>query len=386
MASVGHICLDVIPIFPQGIYDKLDEVIKPGKLLNMDGVTVHTGGSVANTGLALNLLGENVKLLAKVGNDPFGKMIINMLEEFGLGESMIIDDNVQTSYSVVLSPPGIDRIFLHDAGANNYFQLSDIDFDNFNDVDMLHFGYPTVMEKIYNNNGLELKELMRKAKSMNIATSMDMAAVEPKSKEGKLDWEKIIKDVIQYVDFFVPSAEELAFMIDKDIYNSWIEKSQGHDIIDIIDIKKDIVPLGNKLIEWGAKVVIIKCGSKGMYFQTAKKAVLENIGSKCGLDSEHWADRKIFEESFKPNKIVSATGAGDTSIAAFLTAVHRGYGFYDCLKLSCGTGAACVESYDSLSGILSLEELENRIKAGWAKQHIHIEDSRYNEEKCCWEL
>ena len=61
----------------------------------------------------------------------------------------------------------------------------------------------------------------------------------------------------------------------------------------------------------------------------------------------------------------SGTGAGDTSIAAFLTGVLRGYGPADCAALAAAEGACCVTAYDALSGIRPIEELMDRIRAGW---------------------
>ena len=39
----------------------------------MEGADIHTGGSVANTGTAMKLLGADVRLAGMVGDDDFGK-------------------------------------------------------------------------------------------------------------------------------------------------------------------------------------------------------------------------------------------------------------------------------------------------------------------------
>ena len=122
--SAGHICLDITPVFPQDKqYDKLSRVLIPGKLLNNIGAAdVHTGGSVANTGLALKKLGADVTLLCKVGNDEFGHLVQNIVARYG-ATGVLVDDNSDTSYSVVLAVPGLDRIFLHCPGANDTFSV-----------------------------------------------------------------------------------------------------------------------------------------------------------------------------------------------------------------------------------------------------------------------
>ncbi len=56
--SAGHICLDSTPVFPAAKqYDRLSSLLIPGKLNQMEAADVHTGGSVANTGLPLVLHG-----------------------------------------------------------------------------------------------------------------------------------------------------------------------------------------------------------------------------------------------------------------------------------------------------------------------------------------
>ena len=105
----GHICLDITPLFPPEKGGKISDIMFPGKLIEMEGVNVHTGGTVANTGLAMKILGMDVSLMGKVGNDAFGEMVLNILDKYGAKTGMIVADNESTSYSVVLAMPGIAR-------------------------------------------------------------------------------------------------------------------------------------------------------------------------------------------------------------------------------------------------------------------------------------
>ena len=114
----------------------------PGQLVQMEGVNIHPGGAVANTGLAMKHLGVDVRLMGKIGKDELGTLILNCLEKYGAAEGMILADQEKTSYSVVLAIPGIDRIFLHDPGANVNFSGSDLDFEAIKEADLFHFGYP----------------------------------------------------------------------------------------------------------------------------------------------------------------------------------------------------------------------------------------------------
>ena len=66
----GHICLDITPVFPDKKVSGVSEMLAPGKLIEMGNADVHTGGAVANTGLALKLLGADVSLMEENPVNP----------------------------------------------------------------------------------------------------------------------------------------------------------------------------------------------------------------------------------------------------------------------------------------------------------------------------
>lgn len=378
----GHICLDITPVFA-GQSSKLYEVLVPGKLITMKGVDIHTGGAVANTGLALKILGADVTLMGKLGKDAFGQLVLSALDPYGVSKNMSVSDDSETSYSVVLAPPGIDRIFLHNPGANDTFGINDLDFQTIEKASLFHFGYPPLMKRMYENHGQQLLEIFKKVKQFGIATSLDMAAVDDESEAGKADWAEITQKILPYVDFFVPSAEELAFMINRPLYERWRERAKGKDITGILSIEDEISPLGQQLIDWGAAVVLIKCGSRGLYFRSADTERLIRIGARVP-SLVTWANAEAMEECYKPTAVISGTGAGDTTIAAFLYAMLEGYDWNRCLKLSSATGACCVETYDALSGICSLDQLNQKIDMGWEKQRLQLNNWVYDEGLKYW--
>lgn len=367
--SAGHICLDITPVFKTDGVLKVEDILKPGKLIEMGNANVSTGGSVANTGIAMKLLGANVSLIGKVGKDAFGDMICNFLNKYHLEDGMIREEGEASSYSVVLAIPGIDRIFLHCPGANNTYSANDIKEEELKDAALFHFGYPPIMKSMYENDGEGLLEVFKKAKKMGCATSLDLAAVDPSSDAGKVNWKKILEKVIPYVDFFVPSIEELCFMLDKDRYNDLQKRANGKDITEILDLEKDIKPLANMCMDLKAKVLLLKCGKPGLYYRTASKEELSKISKRLELDVDNFSNKEGFEKSFKPSRVVSATGAGDTSIAAFLTAILNGETIEKSVELASATGACCVEEIDALSGIKDLNTIKKRIASGWQKNN-----------------
>ncbi len=362
----GHICLDITPVFTGQEVGEVSKMLAPGRLIQTGEADVHTGGAVANTGLAMKILGADVTLMGKIGEDAFGKIVTDILCRYHAEQGLMVSEKESTSYSVVIAIPGVDRIFLHNPGANDTFSSDDIDYDKVREADLFHFGYPPLMKRMYSNNGRELAELLCRVKQQDTVTSLDLAAVDAKSEAGAADWEEILKKTLPYTDFFVPSVEELCFMIDRNRYKEWSSRAEERDITEVIS-PEDVEPLAWKAISMGAKAVLIKCGASGMYYKTALAEQMEPLCTKLGLDIGEWSDKEGFEKSFVPDRILSGTGAGDTSIAAFLTSTLEGCGMEEAVRMAAATGACCVASYDALRGLQPLESLKERISRGWAK-------------------
>lgn len=361
--SAGHICIDITPVFSSSrSYETVGQALEPGKLIHMKPADVHTGGSVANTGLALKILGADVTLMGKIGDDAFGTMIQGILERYGTG-GLIVDPESATSYSVVLAVPGIDRIFLHDPGANDTFTNADIPEEPLADAALFHFGYPTLMKSMYAENGASLAAIFRRMKERGIATSLDMAAVDPDSPAGRADWRAILERVLPDTDFFVPSFEELCFMLDRPRYEALASK--GGDMTAHLDMERDAKPLAEKCLALGCGAVLLKCGISGMYYAAAGKERLSRVGARLALPAEIWAGAAGVQPCFKADCVRSGTGAGDTSIAAFLMAVLSGRPPETCAALATAEGACAVTAYDALSGLKPLDAPEARIASGW---------------------
>ena len=368
--AAGHICIDITPMFKGEKCNNVTDLLVPGKLINVGAADIHTGGSVANTGLAMKIMGADVSLMGKVGDDEFGRMILNILEKYQAADGMIVDAASSTSYSAVLAIPGIDRIFLHNPGANDTFTGEDLDFDLIKEAVLFHFGYPPIMAKMYENGGKELADIFKRVKEAGCLTSLDLAAVDEKSEAGKADWESIFKETLPYVDFFLPSVEEICYMLDKGKYDEMQMRADGRDVTEVLSIEKDVVPLADRILDMGCKLVIIKCGAAGFYYKTKNEETFRELSTFSGLDFVGFGEKSGFEKSYVPDAVISGTGAGDTTIAAFLTAMVKGYPFEKCLQLAAATGASCVAAVDALSGLKPLDELEVKIDAGWKKQDL----------------
>lgn len=376
----GHICLDVIPAF-YNQQKTMEELFVPGKLINMDKVKISTGGPVSNTGIAMGILGADVALMGKIGDDMFGTVTLKELEKTGHDKGMIVANGENTSYTMVIVPPGYDRIFLHHTGANDTFCADDINYDMVAKAKLFHFGYPPLMKKMYENDGRELVEIFKRVKALGVATSLDMSLPDSKSQSGQVNWEKILSNLLPYVDIYIPSVEETMYMIDRGAFDALNEKAAGNDVLLNLDINQ-LQGLGRKLIGMGAKVAVIKCGVRGYYIRTND---LSGMGLAKPGDMENWKNRELFEESFHVEKVAAATGSGDSSIAGFLTAFLNGKTIEESIRIACAVGGQNVQTYDALSGIKTWQETLDMIP-GWEKNPQKIDGGywTYDAQKTVW--
>ena len=215
--AVGHICLDLSPNFNPSIQQSISDVFIPGRLINTEGITISPGGPVANTGFALSRLGLNVLPVANIGEDAFGRILSDIIFK-ETGNQISVNPEAETSYSVILSVPGIDRIILHDPAGNHLFREESVDNLSMKRCKLMHFGYPPLMRNFYNQEGVQLKSLFVRAKGYDVTTSLDMSLPDIHSEAGRVNWEGLLADTLPYVDVFSPSIEEALFMFDYDEY------------------------------------------------------------------------------------------------------------------------------------------------------------------------
>ncbi len=364
----GHICLDVIPRFRDTGAATMGEIMIPGTLVNVNEAAISTGGPVSNTGLALIKLGIKAMLMGKIGDDFFGSGVLSRLKEWDLDVdgAMTVVPGENTSYTLALAPPRIDRLFLHNPGANNTFCAEDIKYSVVAQARLFHLGYPPLMRTLYANGGRELIDIFRRVKQLDVTTSIDMSLPDPSSESGQVNWRSVLERLLPHVDIAPLSAEEAMFMLNRPRFSELKQLAGRGEPLDAY-ATEDFEWLGRTLLNLGARVAPIKCGHRGMFVFTASAERIAGMGSAAPRDPKQWANRALWEEAFLVDEIASATGSGDSAIAGFLAAFLRGCGPEQTLKTACCVGGQNVMVLDAVSGIHTWEETQAMMKS-WPKR------------------
>lgn len=362
----GHISLDV---FPQ-LFGPLD--LEPGRLNVVGPAAFSAGGVVSNTGLAMHRLGVRVRLVGKVGDDLFGRVVLGLYHELGpqLADTLSTTGEEATSYTIVINPPERDRVYLHCSGANETFGAGDVRDEHLADARLFHFGYPPLMPRMYADGGTELRELFDHAGRAGLVTALDMCVPDPNSEAGRADWQAVLDTALPAVDVFAPSIDELLFMIDRDRFD---RLAGGDPLASIVD-RACLLELTDRLIAMGSAVIAVKLGDHGLYLRTAAGAARTGaICERLHLDPEAWCDQELLAPCYRAGEVVGATGSGDATIGGLLTAMLHGVSAVDSATIATAVGACSVEAVDPTRGIPSWEGLEARLRRGWSRHEVNID-------------
>ncbi len=367
IAVAGHCCVDIIPAFEAGM-SSAETALVPGKLVHVGPAHFAPGGPVPNVGLALHRLGERPRLLGKVGDDALGGILLDLLrqQDANLASEMIVAPGEPTSYSVVISPPGVDRIFLHCPGVNDTYSAADLAGADLAGARLLHFGYPPLMQRIYQRDGQELVTLLDQARRQSVTTSLDMALPDPDSEAGQVDWTMFLQCVLPYVDLFLPSIDELLFMLDRPLFVQMRASFGSAGLMQ--GVTDDLLArLAEQCLAWGVAVVGLKLGDQGLYLRTASDSQRWGRAGRGFTEAGMaWAGRELLAPCFQA-QVVGTTGAGDATIAGLLTGLLRGVGPEAAMVGAVAVGASSVEALDASSAVPSWEQVQQRVASGWAR-------------------
>jgi len=400
----GHLCLDIIPQLSGTRPGQFEKMFLPGRLLEVGPVTLSTGGVVSNTGLALNRLGITTQLMGKIGDDLFGRAVKQIVGSYikrephsrassrvsshvnsprnspgsrsgsqvpDLVGGITVDKTTSTSYTIIISPPGQDRMFLHCPGANDTLEADDVCYDLVSNARLFHFGYPTTMKRMYEQNGAQLVELFRRAKGTGVTTSLDVSFPDQTSAAGRADWVNILGSTLPHVDLFLPNIEETLYMLHRRIYEELCQAAGGHSFLPLVSPQL-LSDVSRGLLNMGAKIVALKLGERGLYVRTAGRSAIAPIGPARPSEPAAWADKELWGPCFKVN-VVGTTGAGDATVAGFLSALLRDMSPEAALTAAVAVGACNVEAADALGGLRTWDETLRRVESGWARHKLRLD-------------
>jgi sugar/nucleoside kinase (ribokinase family) len=246
------------------------------------------GGSGANTALWLRHLGAETTLLARIGDDPGGRLIRAELEAAGVRCAFAVDPEAPTCCVVVMVDGSGQRSMLADRGANQRFCPEDVTPAALAGAGHLHLSGYVLLDPPSRAAGLAALAL---AGELGLTTSVD-----PQAAAHITDPAAFLDDV-RGVDLLMPNTEELVALTGS------ADPASAKELLDAV----------------GAVVVT------------------------AGLDGASWVDADgVTSVPAVEAECIDSTGAGDAFDAGVLTGWLAGESTVDMLRHGTRLGALAV--------------------------------------------
>jgi len=130
------------------------------------------GGAPTNVAAAIAALGGNVELAAKVGGDPFGDHLVDVMDSFGVSTKwMLHDENYFTTFAFVSLMENGERDFYFNRGADGELTRDEVDAIDLTEFSIIHFGSATAF--LHGPLQIAYLSLLQKALVQDIFISFD---------------------------------------------------------------------------------------------------------------------------------------------------------------------------------------------------------------------
>lgn len=306
--GLGEICIDYVI--------RVERFPEPDEKIFMLDSNTFPGGVTANFVVAFSRLGGKAGFIGGVGNDEYGKALIEKLKNEGVDVSHVKQyrDRGSAVNFLLVNERG-ERVIIQDPKL-----LENVPDEDYIDDRVVEY---ISSAKAFHTTAIKLKPSLKAikiAKEIGLTTSFDME----KHVVDTYGWERL-REVLRYTDILMPNKLGLKSLTGKE----------------------DLVDAAKSLLNHGPKLVVVTVGERGSIAVTRDSAI------------------KASAFKIKP---VDTTGAGDAFNAAFIYAhVIKGLSIEEASRFANATAALKCLKVGAQSGLPRVEEVkrfleERRIK------------------------
>ncbi|MBD3227545.1 MAG: hypothetical protein GF329_05080 [Candidatus Lokiarchaeota archaeon] len=265
------------------------------------------GGSAANTAVACSKLNLETGFIGKIGNDPFGNILIDDFKSNLINlDNLVVSDEFPTGNCFAAVDKNGNRVLYAFSGAANQLEPSEINPKYIKNSNLIHLASLKYLDPLIKSAEI--------AKENNILVSLN---------PGALIADQPFRDIeplITNIDIFIGSFKEVENIFDK---------------------KFDAAI--NELNKY-TKISAITRGSEDAYVYDNENSAMLIIPT--------------FDIAVK-----DTTGAGDAFTAGFLKGLLSNKDLYSCGIMGNATAALCINEIGARSGIPDYHTLMNFIKS-----------------------
>lgn len=260
-----------------------------GETIMGSGFSLGPGGKGSNQAVAAGRAGAEVSFISKIGDDPFGKMALEIYEQTGVTAKVeVMSDMPSGAAFIFVNDQTGDNAIIVYPGAAGTISVADVEARR----DVIE-GARVFVTQLEQPAEAALAGLTM-AKAAGVKTVFNPAPANP-------------FDAACYAqtDYFVPNESEAAAIV-------------GFDVATEEDARR----AGEIFVERGVGTALITMGSKGVYIHGQGLSTLVPATTNAA--------------------VIDTAGAGDAFIGGFATALSEGRGTEDAARMGCATAGIAV--------------------------------------------
>ncbi|MEY3387618.1 MAG: hypothetical protein RI944_391 [Actinomycetota bacterium] len=139
-------------------------------------IKMQGGGSATNAAVWASTLNTEVGLVARIGDDNAGKIILEELNKPNLNLNLVKTENVSSGSCAILIDATGERTMFPDPGANIFLTSQDVPKEWFKQAEIIHISAYSLLRK---NTKNAIGEIIEIAKDNGLKTSVDVASSQP---------------------------------------------------------------------------------------------------------------------------------------------------------------------------------------------------------------
>jgi sugar/nucleoside kinase (ribokinase family) len=296
---IGDVNIDLVVV-------GCNELPLPGQEIYVEKMLVHVGGGAALFTLSLAKLGLKLAFTGVLGNDSYGKFILEQFHQYEIDTTSIkISKSSNTGISIAINPEK-DRSFITYAGSNAELNLQQLDLEAVALGRHVHLtGYKG------RQNHHEFLKLVQSLKNAGLTLSCDIGW------DDTGEWYKGIFEIMKHIDVFFMNETEAQH------YSGCMRNDESI-----------------RFLAQYSDQIVVKLGAEG-----AMVIKNGNFSSQPGYSV----------------KCIDTTGAGDSFNAGYIYGYLTQKDVKDCLIYGNACGAMSVGSYGGSTGTPDRETLERFI-------------------------
>ena len=273
----------------------------------LDDVNLTIGSSAAIFACGAARLGLRTAFVGKVGDDTFGRFMIEALMARGIDTSgVVIDSTIKTGLSVILSRR-TDRAILTYLGSIAALRFPEIDLALLQRARHLHLGSFFLLDALRP----DIPKFFKTARASGLSVSLD-TNYDPTEK-----WNGNLMDTLGQVDIFLPNETEL------------LRITRANEVQTGLQALSERVPL-----------IALKRGAEGAL---AQQGTASYSAQSIAVD------------------VLDTTGAGDSFDAGFIYGYLNGWHIPRSLRLGCVCGALSTQGFGGTAAQPTLPEALSKL-------------------------